>query len=289
MDTRYQQLDLTEKSMSNREFERLSEFIRANSGIKMPPGKKVMLEARLKKRLRSIGVATYHEYCEYLFKTEGGEKELVYMLEAVTTHKTDFFREPQHFEYVMGTILPEYLQTTGDERGAVFRAWSAGCSSGEEPYTLAMVLSEFASNNRGFRFSLLATDLSNQILDKARRGIYDEERVITVPLSLKQKYLLRSKDPRKELVRIVPELRTMIRFEQMNLMDEQFAIPEPLDVIFCRNVIIYFDRATQEQLIQRFCRHLRPNGYLILGHSESVHGLDVPLKRVTSTVHRKVG
>ena len=140
----------------------------------------------------------------------------------------------------------------------------------------------------GFAFSILATDLSTQILEKAQRGIYDEERVITVPQSLKKKYLLRSKDANKGLVRIVPELRSLIRFEKLNLMDEHYSLRDPLDVIFCRNVIIYFDRGTQERLINRFCRYLKPNGYLILGHSESVHGLDVPLSRVTSTVHRKI-
>lgn len=287
MEPRNQYPVTTEKSMSASEFERLSEFISSSSGIKMPLGKKVMLEARLGKRLRSLGITSYHDYCEYLFNAEGGEKELVHMIEAVTTHKTDFFREPQHFDYLIETILPEYVNTAGEGRGNIFRVWSAGCSSGEEPYTLAMVLSEFASQCRGFLFSLLATDLSTQILEKAQRGIYDEERVITVPQSLKKKYILRSKDANKGLVRMVPELRTLIRFEKLNLMDEHYSLRDPLDVIFCRNVIIYFDRNTQERLINRFCRYLKPNGYLILGHSESVHGLDVPLSRVTSTIHRK--
>lgn len=277
------------KVMSDGDFDRLSEFISAHCGIKMPRGKKVMLEARLGKRLRSVGAASFHDYCNYLFNAEGGEKELVHMIEAVTTHKTDFFREPAHFEFLTNTILPEHINSAGAGPGNIFRVWSAGCSSGEEPYTLAMVLFEFASQNNGFSFSILATDISTQILEKARRGIYEEDRIVTVPMSLKKKYILRSKDPKKGVIRMAPELRSLIRYEKLNLMAEHYELREPpLDVIFCRNVIIYFDRPTQERLINRFCRYLKPNGYLILGHSESVHGLEVPLNRVSSTIYRKI-
>jgi chemotaxis protein methyltransferase CheR len=280
--------ELTRKVMSDSDFDRLSEFISAHCGIKMPRGKKVMLEARLGKRLRSVGAASFHDYCDYLFNAEDGEKELVHMIEAVTTHKTDFFREPVHFDFLVETILPEYINSSNAGRGNLFRVWSAGCSSGEEPYTLAMVLSEFASQSRSFFFSILATDISTQILDKARRGIYEEDRIVTVPMSLKKRYIMRSKDPAKGVIRMAPELRSIIRFEKLNLMDEKYDLKElPLDVIFCRNVIIYFDRLTQERLINRFCRYLKPNGYLILGHSESMHGLDVPLNRVSSTIYRK--
>ena len=273
--------------MTAQEFVRLSEFIHIQCGIKMPPGKKIMLEARLQKRLKSVGAATFGEYCEYLFNSPNRQEELVHMINAVATNKTDFFREPGHFTVLTDTVLPYFLDAaTGS--GSCFTIWSAGCSSGEEPYTLAMVLSEFAARHPGFRFSIVATDISTKVLDKAKLGIYDEERVAPVPLAIKQKYLMKSKDRSKGQVRIAQELRAMIRFERVNLMDEQYRRPELLDVVFCRNVIIYFERENQEKLLGRLCNSLKPGGYLFLGHSETVHGFDLPLQRVTSTVYRKI-
>jgi chemotaxis protein methyltransferase CheR len=278
------------KPMTQAEFTRFSEFIIGQCGIKMPPSKKIMLEARLQKRLRSLEIPSYNEYYQYIH-SEGGSGELVHMLDAVTTNKTEFFRESIHFQYLDQTILPEALseQEGSKLKGRPFFLWSAGCSTGEEPYTLAMVLSEFAHQHPSFRFSVIATDISTKVLDRARDGIYDEDRTAAIPLALKQRYVLRSKDRGKNLVRIVPELRAAVQFKRLNLMDESFSFSEPLDVIFCRNVIIYFDRSTQERLINRFCRVLKPEGHLFLGHSESVHGLDLPLRRITSTVYRKIG
>jgi len=278
------------KPMTQAEFTRFSEFIIGQCGIKMPPSKKIMLEARLQKRLRALGIQSFGEYYQHVHG-EGGRDELVHMLDAVTTNKTDFFREPVHFQYLAETILPEVLtENEGPKRtDKPFFLWSAGCSTGEEPYTLAMVLSEFAHQHPAFRFSLIATDISTKVLDRAREGIYDEDRIKSVSPAYKQRYLLRSKDRGKSLVRIVPDLRTAVQFKRMNLMEESFSFSEPLDVIFCRNVIIYFDRNTQERLISRFCRVLKPDGHLFLGHSESVHGFDLPLRRLTSTVYRKIG
>ncbi|MBS1243044.1 MAG: chemotaxis protein CheR [Nitrospirae bacterium] len=276
--------------MTQAEFGRFSEFIIGQCGIKMPPSKKIMLEARLQKRLRALNIPTFKEYFA-LIRGEDGHGELVHMLDAVTTNKTDFFREPVHFQYLAKTILPEVLS---EKEGSKLRdrplfLWSAGCSTGEEPYTLAMVLSEFAYQHPALRFSIIATDISTKVLDRARDGIYDEDRIAAVPDALKQRYVLRSKDRGRNLVRIVPELRAAVQFKRLNLMEESFSFSDPLDIIFCRNVIIYFDRSTQERLISRFCRVLKPDGYLFLGHSESVHGFDLPLRRITSTVYRKIG
>jgi chemotaxis protein methyltransferase CheR len=278
--------DRTVKPMTAEEFGRFSEFISSHCGIKMPPAKKVMLEARLQKRLRCLRMGSYREYFDYLSRDAGGG-ELVRMIDAVTTNKTDFFREPAHFDYLVRHVLPQHVDTPPGVRPPRFVLWSAGCSTGEEPYTLAMVLAEFASRNPSFSFSLLATDISTRVLDHAREGIYDRERVAPVPPAFKQKYLLRSKDPGKGLVRIVPLLRAAVQFHRLNLMDEQYSFAEPFDMIFCRNVIIYFDRRTQERLVARFCRCLKSGGYLFLGHSETVYGFDVPLERVVSTVYRK--
>jgi len=276
------------KPMTQAEFSRFSEFIIGQSGIKMPPSKKIMLEARLQKRLRTLGISNFRDYYDHILGKDGGD-ELVHMLDAVTTNKTDFFREPVHFTYLAQTILPECIaeRELSKGRGKPFAVWSAGCSTGEEPYTLAMVLSDFAGLHPSFRFSILATDISTKVLDRAREAVYDADRVAAVPLAMKQKYLLRSKDPSKGAVRIVPELRSIVQFKRLNLMEEAFSFSEPVDVIFCRNVIIYFDRKTQEQLITRFCKVLKTNGHLFLGHSESIHGFTLPLRRLTSTVYRK--
>lgn len=274
--------------MTAQHFKRLSEFIRQQVGIRLPPGKKVMLEARLQKRLRSLGMHSFDEYCERLFNSLESDEETSQMINAVTTNKTDFFREPAHFHYLRDVVLPQFDKANEAMTERTFSLWSAGCSSGEEPYTLSMVLGDYAELHAGFRFSVLATDISTRVLDKARLGIYEEERVAMVPEQMKKKYIMRSKDRSKGLVRIVPELRHQVRFKQANLVSEDFSLPEPLDVIFCRNVIIYFERLYQEILLERLCRSLKTGGHLFLGHSETVHGFALPLVRIASTIYRKV-
>lgn len=279
--------DMHSSVINDRDFARLSGFIQSEYGIKMPRVKKVLLEARLRKRLRVLGMHSYSEYCDYLFSPEGIENELIHMINVVTTNKTDFFREPKHFDYLVQTALPELINRYGATIGRRYNIWSAGCSTGEEPYTLAMVLNEFAGKQQGFYFSILATDISTKVLESASLGIYKEDAVVPVPTALKMKYLLRSKDKRKDLVRIAPELRSLIRFRRLNFMDSDFGMKAPVDIIFCRNVIIYFDRPTQEKLLNRFCHHLIPGGYLFTGHSETLNGLGVPLVSAGPMVYRK--
>jgi chemotaxis protein methyltransferase CheR len=273
--------------MSDELFQRFSRYIQSDLGIKMPPAKKTMLQARLQKRLRHLGMKHYEEYFDYVFSSEGLSAELDHMIDVVTTNKTDFFREPRHFDFLTRTVLLELYQGMGKAERSRMRFWSAGCSTGEEPYTLAMVLSEFKARREDFNFSILATDISTRVLRTAMQGIYTEEDVAPVPIGLKRKYLLRSKDPGKALVRIVPELRRMVRFGRLNFMSEDYGIQDTMQVIFCRNVIIYFDKSTQEQMLNRLCSHLMPGGYLFMGHSETLSGLKVPLRQVASTIYRK--
>jgi chemotaxis protein methyltransferase CheR len=276
------------KAMSLKEFDRLSQFIVTHCGIKMPPAKKIMLESRLQKRLRSLGMASFRDYCDLVLNSSEGSTELVHMINAVTTNKTDFFREPLHFEFLAEAALPEFLNEGVAGGKKKFTVWSAGCSSGEEPYTLAIVLNEFASQHPDFDYAILATDISTKVLEKARLGIYDQNLVLGVPLLLKQRYFLRSKDHNKGLVRVAPELRSRVSFQRVNLMDEHLMVPERMEAVFCRNVLIYFERATQYKLLSRLCRCLKTGGYLFLGHSETVHGFDLPLARISSTIYRKV-
>lgn len=273
--------------MKDKDFRRFSSLIYEQVGIRMPDTKKNMLEARLQKRLRHLGISTFGEYGDFVFSPEGRKTELVNMIDVVTTNKTDFFREPTHFDFLTQTALPALLQYRASTITKPIRVWSAGCSSGEEPYSLAMVLSEFSNEYREFRFSILASDISTRILDTARKAVYPEERIHDIEMNLKKKYFLRSKDRNQRLVRICPHLRLQISFRRINFMDEDFGINEKMDVIFCRNVIIYFDKMTQENLMNKFYRQLRPGGFLFLGHSETLNGMKVDFATVGSTVYQK--
>lgn len=273
-------------TLSEKAFEKISQFISNELGIKMPPSKRSMLQGRLMKRLRELKMNSYESYCDYLFSPEGMQHEMVHMLDAVTTNKTDFFREPKHFEILTKSVLPKLvrLNTTSIRKQVV--VWSAGCSIGAEPYTLAMVLSEFAKTCEDFDFLVLASDISTKVLVKAREAIYTEAETTPIPPALRKKYLMRSKDPARQLVRIVPELRKKIDFFRLNLIDEDYGISTGVDVVFCRNVLIYFDQETQQHVLSRLCSHLRPNGYLFSGHSETLNGFDLPLVPIATTVYR---
>jgi chemotaxis protein methyltransferase CheR len=264
--------------MSRPDFVRLKEFIYSECGIKITDAKKSMLEARLNKRLTKLGIASFSQYCDYLFSREGQHHELAKMIDQVTTNKTDFFREPAHFAYLTEKAAPDLLQS---RRSLVL--WSAGCSSGEEPYTLAMVLSETRCP-----FTILATDISTRVLQKAGTAVYDAERVADIPAPLRKKYLLGSRDRTKGLFRIVPELREKVAFRRLNLLDDDYGLGTPVDIIFCRNVIIYFDKQTQARLLQKLCRYLSPRGYVFLGHSETLLGIEMPLVQMAPTIYRKV-
>jgi len=265
-------------TLSLKDFSRLKGFIYSHCGINMTDVKRTMLEARLQKRLKTLEMPSFSSYCDYLFSREGTEKELVQMIDVVTTNKTDFFREPAHFQYLIDKALPEILRNHGKQK--IVSVWSAGCSSGEEPYTLAMVLKEFGCN-----FHILATDISTRVLEKAKLAVYEKDRISPIPIELKRKYLLKSKDPNKKLYRIVGDLRDKVNFRRLNFMDDDFGFREKMDIIFCRNVIIYFDKITQERLLKRFCNYLSPNGYIFMGHSETLFGMNVPLKQVSPTVY----
>jgi chemotaxis protein methyltransferase CheR len=280
-------VNLHQLNLSKQDFLKLSRVINETCGIKMPQEKKILLEARLRKRLRTLGMESFEEYSEFFFQQGDAAGELIHLIDVVTTNKTDFFREPQHFELLQQRLLPDLVHRHGLGIERPLRIWSAGCSTGEEPYTLAMVLNEFALQEPGFSFVILATDISTRVLEKAELGIYNRERIEPVPAPLQRRYLLRSKDREANQVRIVPELRRQVNFRRLNFMDEDFAISESIDVIFCRNVLIYFDRETQERLIKRFCDRLRPGRYLFLGHSESINGMKLPLKSLAPSVYQK--
>lgn len=211
------------------------------------------------------------------------------MIDAVTTNKTDFFRESRHFEYLTRTVLPELIRDYSAGMRRPLMVWSAGCSTGAEPYTLAMVLGNFAESHRGFDFKICGTDISSRVLQTAREATYNEADGAPIPMPIKKKFLLRSKDRSRGLIRIVPELRQRVEFKHLNFMDTQYDMQESIDIVFCRNVLIYFNRQTQAAVLKRLCRHLRSGGYLFTGHSETLNGFELPLKQAVPTVYRKTG
>lgn len=274
--------DCFKAELSDKDFVAFSEFIYNEFGIKMPPIKKVMLQGRLLKRIRELNMQSYSEYKKYFFSEEGQKKEIFNFLNVVTTNKTDFFREPVHFDFLRSEILPDY----GNANRSL-KVWSAGCSSGEELYTISIVLNEFKANNPLFNFSILGSDISNKVLTNASKGVYAEHKVALMPMDLKKKYFLKSKDRDNPSVRVKPELQKSIALKYVNLMDSYYDVNDTFDVIFCRNVLIYFDRATQEKVISKLSQHLKPGGYFFIGHSESLSGMDVPLKHVKPTIFIK--
>lgn len=272
-------------SLSPSNFRRLAEFIHGYSGIKMPAAKKTMLEGRLRRRVRAHGLPSMDAYCDHLFDGAGaGEEEAVHLIDAVTTNKTDFFREPAHFDFLVEKGLPGFEK----EGRRSIRAWSSACSIGAEPYTLAMVLEDFCRDRRGMDYEILATDLCTQVLREGLAGIYHSAMVDPVPEAMKQRHVLVSRNPGAHLVRMAPHLRARISFARLNLMDEAYAAPTELDLILCRNILIYFDKATQAAVLRRLCRHLRRGGYLMLGHSETIVGVELPVRTVAGTVFQKV-
>ncbi len=271
--------------MTSDDFDRLSKFIFQQCGIKMPPVKKVMLQSRLQKRLRELKITSFKEYADFVFSDIGQKNEIIHMLDVVSTNKTDFYREPVHFDFLKHTILPQFVVTNSFNKN--FKVWSAGCSSGEEPYTIAITLNEFKKNNPKFDYSILGTDISTQILQKAILAVFKEERIINIPLEIKKKYFLRSKDQLTKTVRVTKNLRDKVEYRRLNFMDETYNISDVYDVIFCRNVLIYFNRDTQEEVINKLCYKLKKGGYLFIGHSESILGMNVPLEQIRPTIFRR--
>jgi len=272
------------KELNDVEFNKLSGFIYSNYGIKMPYAKKSMLQARLQTRLRETGKENFKEYCDYVFSSSD-DLEIVHMIDVVSTNKTDFFRESAHFDFMNSVMLPEFIEKN---QGDKINIWSSACSSGEEVYTIAMSIEEFSSDKKELDYSIHGTDISSRVLQKAQDGIYHEDRIANIPLSLKKKYFLKSKVRDNPKVKVVNQLREKTSYQRLNLMDPLYNVPKNFDAVFCRNVLIYFDRKTQEEVINKLCMHLKPDGYFFLGHSESVTGINVPLRQVKPTIYRKI-
>jgi chemotaxis protein methyltransferase CheR len=270
------------------EFRQLTDLIRSECGIVFTESRRNMIEGRLGKRTRALGLGSLSAYCKHLHTAAGRRQEIRYLIDEVTTHKTDFFREPAHFDYLVNQICPELAESTGAGIRQPLRVWSAASSTSEEPYTLAMVLSDFAAQDawRGYRSRIDATDISEGVVEKAQQAVYPVSLIGPVPERMRKAYMLRSKD--RAHIRFSPAIRAMVGFRPLNLMDSDYQFTEPLDVVFCRNVMIYFDRPTQRQILLKILATLQPQGYLLMGHSESLNGLNLPVEQVAPTVYRRL-
>jgi chemotaxis protein methyltransferase CheR len=282
------QPDDEDDHLSPHDYQRLSNLIGNNVGIKLPPAKRLMVEGRLRKRVRALHLASFEAYCQRLFRDGGLDAEMPYLINAVTTNKTDFFRESEHFDFLEERIVPALLAERRPGPSPVLKVWSAASSNGAEAYTIAMVLADLAAARGDFRFAVLGTDISTSVLAQAQRAVYPAEMITPVPQAKQARYVMfpRKQSPRPE-VRIVPELRRLVRFNRLNLMDHSYPFDHDVDVIFLRNVLIYFDKRDQEAVISRLVDHLRPNGYLILGHSESMIGTSLTMRPVAPAVFQK--
>ena len=265
------------------DFARIRDLVKRDTGISLSDAKQNMVYSRLSRRLRQLGMETFDEYLDQL--DGGDQEELVNFVNAITTNLTAFFREPHHFEFLGGTLIPALVAAKARDRR--LRIWSAGCSSGEEPYSIAIVVKECLPAGQHWDAKILATDLDSNMVAKARSGVYTEERVAGLSANRLHRWFRRGRGGNAGMVKVAPELQELISFRELNLMHE-WPLRGPLDVIFCRNVVIYFDKQTQRRLFERYADLLAPEGHLFIGHSESLFKVTDRFEPLGNTIYRKI-
>lgn len=262
-------------------FVKFKELIYQEAGIKLTDLKKALIQARLSKRLRFLGIPSYRDYYEYLIENYNEEK--IEFINAITTNKTEFFREGRHFEFIRDTCLPEF-----ESRGKkTIKIWSAGCSTGEEAYSIAITLREYFDKGKSPEIKILATDIDTNVLEKAYNGVYTFEQIKEIDVPVLKKYFMRGRGDNEGFFKVKDEIRNLIVFRRLNLLDDAYPMKGKFDIIFCRNVIIYFDRPTQRDLFEKFYRYLDDEGYLFIGHSENLTSVSNRFTLLGHTIYRK--
>jgi chemotaxis protein methyltransferase CheR len=272
--------------LTDTDYALISKLVYKHSRIHLGDGKRELVASRLGKRLRALGCASYSDYCGILTRS-GAEEELAHLVDSISTNHTFFFREKQHFEFLQNTVLMNFAADRVFRRDGCFRCWSAAASTGEEPYSIALMLAAHAGKTQGFRWEMDCSDISRPALEAARSGIYPAVRLHEVPLDLRQKYFQRGIGAQSGRYRVKQEIRNKIMWHQLNLFQDTYPFQKKFHLIFCRNVMIYFDRPSQEALVERMSELLVPGGYLKVGHSESLAGLSHRLVQVKPAVYRK--
>jgi chemotaxis protein methyltransferase CheR len=268
------------------QYEFIRQLVYEQSRINLGPSKQELVSSRLRKRLIALNLSGMDAYCD-LLRSPQGEDEVMDLLDAISTNFTDFFREAHHFDFLNSTVLPAWQQDRNARRGEPFRAWSAACSSGEEPYTLSIVLAEALAGAPAEDWKILATDISTRVLKKAEQAVYRQERLKLPNADMLRRYFQKGTGSWEGYFRVKNQLREHIQFRRVNLIESSYPFTEKFNVIFCRNVMIYFDRETQEQLIPQLADRLLPGGYLFVGHSESLVGIDHGLESLKPSIYRK--
>ncbi|HHI75815.1 MAG TPA: chemotaxis protein CheR [Gammaproteobacteria bacterium] len=268
---------------TQQDFDFLRRLSNQHTGIVVSDDKFDMFYSRLARRVRALRLPDFASYCDYLRRGED-PNELTELINAVTTNLTAFFRENHHFEYLRDHAIPERMQAAGGERR--IRIWSAGCSTGEEPYSLGMTVGEMQSRLAGWQVEISATDIDSDVVAKAKRGVYRQDRVEGLPPERLKRWFLKGRGRQQGMVRVKPELRERIDFGLLNLMQDWRR--EPQDIIFCRNVIIYFDKESKRRLIDRFADTIKPGGFLFIGHSESLFQVSERFELIGKTIYRRV-
>ncbi|MBK8971172.1 MAG: chemotaxis protein CheR [Hahellaceae bacterium] len=259
-------------------FEHLRKISMSHTGIQVPDIKQEMFYARLSKRVRALRLNDFDQYIRYL--EDNWDSEGTPFINALTTNLTSFFRENHHFNFLKKTVVAAAQQ----KKQRSIKIWSAGCSTGEEPYSIAMTMTE-ACSGTGVEWELTATDLDTDVLARAQRGVYALDRIEGIDQDKKKRFFMKGTGPRAGYVRVKEELRNKIQFRQLNLI-KPIDMGDRYDVIFCRNVVIYFDRDTKVKLVEQFVRHLQPKAYLIMGHSESLHGISNAFEGLGNTIYQ---
>lgn len=272
-------------SLSAEAYRTLADLVYQHSRIHLGPDKKSMLANRLRKRLRALGLASYDDYCAVLRSTQGPQ-EIEQLVDLISTNHTRFFREPEHFTLLTGRLLPELLPRLAAE-GSPLRVWSAAASSGEEPYSLAIVLSEYFRERPTMEWHLEASDISHRMLVEAERGIYPLDPRHALPPELLKRYFQRGVGAQEGTCRVKAELRGRVRCQRINLFQAEYPVAKDQHVIFCRNVMIYFDPASRAILVHKLAQQLAPGGFLVIGHAESLMGIRHDLEPVRQSVFRK--
>jgi len=277
-----------EAGLSDKEFEMFRALVHEHTGISLSESKRPLLQARLTRRLRALGLATFSEYHRLLTERDASGEEIGRFVNAITTNKTDFFREPHHFRHLAEEWVPAAMTDAAKSGPRAIRIWSAGCSTGEEPYSIAMTIREALGTAAGWDVKILASDLDTDVLARAEAGVYSVEQAAPIPQAMLSRHFLRGRGADAGRVRVRAELRSLITFRRINFLDARWPIRGQLDIIFCRNVIIYFDQPTKQRVLQRLLGLLKDDGLLILGHSESVHGLLDGVKHLGNTMYRRI-
>lgn len=276
--------------ITREEFELFRALILKETGIFLGDSKRALVVARMAKRLRQLGFRTYSEYYHLLSKDDPFREELPRMINCITTNKTSFFREPHHFEFLSGQLVPELQHRAAAGGPRQIRVWSAACSTGEEPYTIAITLREalgFALP--GWDVRILASDIDTDVLAAAEKGMYPLEAAESVPKPLQQRMFLRGVGKWDGFVQVRPQIRSMVTFRRINFVDNPWPVHTHFDAIFCRNALIYFERSVQKTLIDRLAAMLKPGGYLFAGHSENLLWLTNSVASVRNNVYRARG